>query len=116
MRLLGFHFLPEFFDHLLCFRRNLFDASLASVLLQNHFARRIDPNLVQRFDGALRHQVKTAKRLYLVPEQLDSVRILFGQVKDIQNIATDRKLSRRFHLIDLLVSHLRELPCGLRKL
>ena len=62
---------------------NGFDALSDCLLIQHHFRRRIDRNLLQILDRALAFRIKTADGIHLISPQFDTPRIILGQRKYI---------------------------------
>ncbi len=108
LRLVG---IPENLFLFICFFFQFHNALADLVLGQHELRRRVDGDTLQFLDGTLAQNIETADGFHFVAPQLDTVRILLRQVKNVHNAATDGELSRALHLVSLLISHCHQPGC-----
>ena len=109
VRCLRIALLPQFFGILL---RLFFDsrkAVLPARLRKHQLRCRINRNLIQIFHRTLGQHVKASNRLHAVSPQLDSIRIFFRHIENINNSAANGKLSRFLYLRALFITHFHQL-------
>ena len=109
VRLFQLVFLFQCLRCLFCLRFDRFQAIQLLLLCQDHFRRRIDRHCPQCFHRTLAEYIKPTDRLYLITPELNTIRIFFCQIINIDNTAANGKLPRFFYLISLFVAHLYEL-------
>ena len=101
---------PKLFFEFLCFLFNPAQSLFLLLFRQHHLRSRINIHLIQLFHTALAEKVKASDGFHFLSPQLNTVRIFFREIKDINNSAPDGKLSRRIHLVILLIPHFSKLP------
>ena len=74
-------------------------------IIQDHLRCGEDLHELQLLNRALAQDIEAADRFNLIIPEFDAEGVFLGQVKNVQNVAADCKLSRPFYLVVFFIPH-----------